>query len=50
MDNDKKGWIADLIPNTTKYSEPEKTTGASGVTPIAVLKEGSNVEIPPTCI
>ena len=26
------------------YSEPEKTTGASGVIPIAVLKEESNVD------
>jgi hypothetical protein len=28
-----------------KYSGPEKTTGPSGVIPIAVLKEESNVEI-----
>ena len=28
-----------------KYSEPEKTTGPSGVIPIAVLKEESIVEI-----
>ena len=30
---------------TIKYSEPEKTTGPSGVKPIAVLKRESNVEI-----
>ena len=41
-----KGWIANLIKNTVKYGEPEKTTGPSGVIPIAVLKEESNVEIP----
>ena len=29
-----------------KLGEPEKTTGPSGVIPIAVLKEESNVEIP----
>ncbi len=28
-----------------KVDEPEKTTGPSGVIPIAVLKEESNVEI-----
>ena len=28
-----------------KDSEPEKTTGPSGVIPIAVLKEESNVQI-----
>jgi hypothetical protein len=27
------------------HSEPKKTTGASGVIPIAVLKEESNVKI-----
>jgi len=30
---------------TIKDSEPEKTTGPSGVKPIAVLKRESNVEI-----
>ena len=34
------------IKNNIKYSEPEKTTGPSGVIPIAVLKRESNVEIP----
>ena len=33
-----------------KYSEPEKTTCPSGVIPIAVLKEESNIEILLTCI
>ena len=33
-----------------KYSEPEKTTGTSGVIPIAVLKEESYVEIVVSCI
>ena len=33
-----------------KYSEPEKTTGPSGVKPIAVLKEESIVEIPESYI
>ena len=32
-----------LCQNTIKYSEPEKTTGPSGVIPIAVLKEESDV-------
>ena len=30
--------------------EPEKSTGPSGVIPITVLKEESNVEILLTCI
>ncbi len=29
-----------LYQNIIKYSGPEKTTGSSGVIPIAVLKEG----------
>ena len=33
-----------------KYSEPEKTTGPSGVIPIAVLKVESDVKIPHSCI
>ena len=40
-----EGWIAKLCQNTIKYSGPEKSTGPSGVIPIAVLKEESNVEI-----
>ena len=35
---------------TDKVDEPEKTTGPSGVTPIAVLKEESNVKIVLSCI
>ena len=33
-----------MCQNTIKYSEPEKTTGPSGVIPIAVLKEESMVD------
>jgi len=37
IDNDKFGWIAKLVSIeyliTIKYSEPEKTTGPSGVEP-----------------
>ena len=37
--------MADLfIYLTEKVDEPEKTTGPSGVIPISVLKEESNVE------
>ena len=39
-----------LCQNTIKYSEPEKTTGPSGVIPIAVLKAESNIEIAVSCI
>ena len=35
---------------TDKVDEPEKTTGPSGVIPIAVLKEESNLEIVVSCI
>ena len=38
MDNDKKGMNSSLCQDTIKYSEPEKTTGPSGVILIAVLK------------
>jgi hypothetical protein len=34
-----------FFQNTIKYGEPEKTTGPSGVIPISVQKEESNVEI-----
>jgi hypothetical protein len=33
MDNDKKEGRDILYQNTIKYSEPEKTTGPSGVEP-----------------
>ena len=43
--------MADLfIYLTEKVDEPEKTTGPSGVIPIAVLKEESNVAIVISCI
>ena len=42
--------LKDYIIITIKYSEPEKSTGPSGVIPIAVLKEESNVEIIVSCI
>ena len=45
MDNDKKEWIDILCQNTIKYDEPKKTTGPSGVIPIAILKEESIVDI-----
>ena len=34
-----------IIYLTDEIDEPEKTSGPSGVIPIAVLKEESNVEI-----
>ena len=57
MDNDKKWMNSKLVskdikysePTNIKYSEPEKTTGSSGVIPISVLKEDYNIEILP-CI
>ena len=54
MDKAKKGLIDKLVSKyyliTIKYSEPEKTTGTSGVIPLPVLKVESNVEIPLSCI
>ena len=54
MDKAKKGLIDKLVSKyyliTIKYSEPEKTTGPSGVIPIAVLKDESNVTILLHCI
>ena len=38
--------IKSIVERITKIDEPEKTTGPSGVIPIAVLKEESNVKIP----
>ena len=40
----------DYFVITIKDSGPEKTTGPSGVIPIVVLKEESNVEILVSCI
>ena len=39
-----------IIYLTDEIDEPEKTAGPSGVIPIAVLKEESNVEILLPCI
>ena len=39
-----------LVIKIIKYGKPEKTTAMSGVIPIAVLKEESNVEILLPCI
>ena len=40
-----------LYQNIIKYSGPEKSTGPSGVIPIAVLKgESTIIEILPSCI
>ena len=51
MDNDEERMNRlTCVKITIKYSEPEKTTGPSGVIPIAVLKEESNVEIVVSCI
>ncbi|MGI0052408.1 MAG: hypothetical protein ACRD8K_11790 [Nitrososphaeraceae archaeon] len=45
----RKGLIDKLVSKyyliTIKYSESEKSTGPSGVIPIAVIKEESNIEI-----
>ena len=49
MDNDFSNYLIDVINKSSlllpSNSEPKKTTGPSGVIPIAVLKKESNVKI-----